>query len=387
MSCMEGYIYKIKNKITDKIYIGSTLDFKKRKQSHLNALQNGNHHSYHLQNSYNKFGKDAFEFFFKKIEVESEEELRKIEERYINFCWASAKLYNVSKKGSGGDLISYHPKYDEIKLKISNGLKKRYENLTEEDFKKISERVSGEKNPNYGKKWTNDQRKHLSEYRKTHPRTYTTKGKKLEDLVGEERASEIKKRLSECAKKKTGSKNPFYGKSHTEETKEKLRKAKLGKKNISCSKKVIFNGIVYESVADCGKKLNIPYGTVAYRARNGIYGFAYVGETEGKQRTASKRWTPTDCENIAKTCDTLKEFFKKSPSACNYARNNGLLDEFKQKYFKELRHKWTIEEILVLCDKYNSYTELRNSDKKIASILSRNKLWRNEVKEFYKNKI
>ncbi len=55
-------IYKITNKKTGKIYIGSTSNFYKRKMEHINNLKSGNDHSRYLQNSWNKYGGDSFEF-------------------------------------------------------------------------------------------------------------------------------------------------------------------------------------------------------------------------------------------------------------------------------------------------------------------------------------
>ncbi|MBP3914668.1 NUMOD3 domain-containing DNA-binding protein [Clostridium sp.] len=46
---------------------------------------------------------------------------------------------------------------------------------------------------------------------------------------------------------RTGANNPFYGKNHTPETKERLRKANLGKKPINM-KKVLIDGMIFESL-------------------------------------------------------------------------------------------------------------------------------------------
>jgi len=57
-----GCIYQIKNTITNDIYIGSALSFKKRKYYHIYDLKNKKHHSSILQNSWNKYGCDVFLF-------------------------------------------------------------------------------------------------------------------------------------------------------------------------------------------------------------------------------------------------------------------------------------------------------------------------------------
>lgn len=49
-------IYKITNKINNKVYIGESMDIKKRWQVHQEDLIRDQHHSYKLQKDYNKYG-------------------------------------------------------------------------------------------------------------------------------------------------------------------------------------------------------------------------------------------------------------------------------------------------------------------------------------------
>jgi group I intron endonuclease len=55
-------IYKITNKINNKVYIGESLDIRRRWKEHLDNLNNNKHHSYKLQNDWNKYGEDNFDF-------------------------------------------------------------------------------------------------------------------------------------------------------------------------------------------------------------------------------------------------------------------------------------------------------------------------------------
>lgn len=59
---MKAYIYCIKNIINNKIYIGSTKNFKLRIWYHFYHLKNNKHHSIHLQRSYDKYGKSNFSY-------------------------------------------------------------------------------------------------------------------------------------------------------------------------------------------------------------------------------------------------------------------------------------------------------------------------------------
>lgn len=86
------------------MYIGSTKSLKSRKYKHFYQLKKGNHHSIHLQNSYNKYGKDKFAFYILErctIDNRKERELY-----YINF--------NKSYKREFGYNI-YEPNEDNFK--------------------------------------------------------------------------------------------------------------------------------------------------------------------------------------------------------------------------------------------------------------------------------
>lgn len=86
-------IYAITNKQNGKKYIGSAVNFATRFSGHKNRLRRGNHHSAHLQNAWNKYGEDCFEFSI--IEgVDRREDLIKVEQKYIDFLNPE---YNVCK--------------------------------------------------------------------------------------------------------------------------------------------------------------------------------------------------------------------------------------------------------------------------------------------------
>ncbi len=57
----ESGVYRITNIRTGRAYVGSAVNISKRLAWHFNELKRGTHHCGHLQNSYNKWGKDAFD--------------------------------------------------------------------------------------------------------------------------------------------------------------------------------------------------------------------------------------------------------------------------------------------------------------------------------------
>lgn len=55
-------IYKIINIVNNKFYVGSAVDFKRRKARHFSELRNKRHSNGRLQNAWNKYGEQAFVF-------------------------------------------------------------------------------------------------------------------------------------------------------------------------------------------------------------------------------------------------------------------------------------------------------------------------------------
>lgn len=157
-----GCVYKIENKITGKVYIGSTNDFYRRKHEHFWELMNKSHHSIKLQSDYDKYGEENFSM--STIE-ECEDSIRlDREQHYIDLYDAANKGYNTSDS-------AYFSKAGFCTMD-----------------------KDGENNPFYGKHHSEETRQKLRE-------TW--------ELTREERS----------------------GFTHSEETKDKIRKTKMGKKN------------------------------------------------------------------------------------------------------------------------------------------------------------
>jgi group I intron endonuclease len=87
----EAAIYSITHIASCKCYVGSTIDPLRRFADHKTALKKGNHIARRLQNSWKKYGQDAF--VFQIIEVCKETERAAREQQYIDdrrpfFNWA-----------------------------------------------------------------------------------------------------------------------------------------------------------------------------------------------------------------------------------------------------------------------------------------------------------
>lgn len=129
-------IYKITNKINGKVYIGQTINYKKRSKAHFSNLFSNKHHNRYLQNAFNKYGRNAFEIEI--LEKCKEEDLDRLELKYI-------AEYNATNEVFGYNLVEGGQKYrfftDDVKKRMSESNKGR--KLTEEHKNKISESNKG----------------------------------------------------------------------------------------------------------------------------------------------------------------------------------------------------------------------------------------------------
>ena len=102
---MLGYIYFITNKINKKQYIGETTNFEKRKSRHLSDLRANKHHSEKLQRAYNKYGEENFEWTYDVYEINSEDELKLLEQKMISYYHTYEDGYNCTRGGDGNSFL------------------------------------------------------------------------------------------------------------------------------------------------------------------------------------------------------------------------------------------------------------------------------------------
>lgn len=76
-------IYKIVNKVNGKYYIGSAVNLNKRKWNHFSELKKQTHHNNKLQNAWNKYNSDAFEFIIVEY-IENLDNLLSTEQKYLD---------------------------------------------------------------------------------------------------------------------------------------------------------------------------------------------------------------------------------------------------------------------------------------------------------------
>ena len=80
--------------------------------------------------------------------------------------------------------------------------------------------------------------------------------------------------MSAIASERLGEKNPFFGKHHSEETKQKVRETKQKNREKNGPiiptnvREVIINGETYISVTEAGRQLNVCAATILHRIKS-----------------------------------------------------------------------------------------------------------------------
>ena len=202
-------IYKIINKINGKYYVGSSeniLGKRGRWFWHRHFLNKNKHPNIHLQNAWNKYGKNVWEWVI--IETTDILHLSSTEQKHLDIC----------KKNPH---ISYNLSYDVERPSLG------YKHTTETK-EKIRIRMMGSNNPMYGLSPTTETRLKISGANKGKNRgnKHYNFGKHLSKEhrmkislggIGMKRSEETKRHISESLK----------GRIFSEEHKQKLRAARL----------------------------------------------------------------------------------------------------------------------------------------------------------------
>jgi group I intron endonuclease len=199
ITAINSGIYMLLNIQNNKFYIGSTINFKRRKSEHFNHLLKQKHKNDYLQNSYNKHGKDNFLFLI--IERCRSSELGKREQYYLDTL---KPHYNLTTSVIG--TIGYS--HTEMAKKQMSAIKKEQYNKGLEVWNK-------------GKMWSEEAKNKISN---------TLKGKY------------------------TGVNHPFFGKTHTEENKKLMVEASYRRKGTHHKGR---NGRVFQIDKDTLEVLNI----------------------------------------------------------------------------------------------------------------------------------
>jgi hypothetical protein len=187
---MTSGIYCIENLTDNKKYIGWATNMKRRFKTHCRELNNNRHKNNYFQNAWNKYGEENFKFWIIE-EYPREKEILKLMEIYFISCydsfWEDGRGYNLTRGGEG-NLGRTFSQETRSRMRIAR---------------------LGEKNPNYGKSMSEEQKKLISNAN-----------------LGKTRSEAARKLMSIA---RSGEKNPLWGKHPSEKTLELMRKVSSGK--------------------------------------------------------------------------------------------------------------------------------------------------------------
>lgn len=249
-----GYIYKIRNKVNEKVYIGlTTSNFDKRYplkgegiervyNYHAGRRKCGVYYNIHLLNSIEKYGFEAFEITKEFDIAYSEEELKEKEKYWISYYKSNDVNYGYNRT-EGGDGVcglsgKNSPGYKGFVVVSPDGeVSKEMTGEEVADYLNVSNGVisdlAKEKTCYIGKY------EHIRYIRVLHLEYYLEERKLYksnEDFKNmcKQMVEEAKNKEEEERKKKSeankGENNPFYGGHHSEESIKKISEAGRNRK-------------------------------------------------------------------------------------------------------------------------------------------------------------
>lgn len=234
---MKYYVYKTTNNENGKIYIGVHKSEDIENDSYIGS-------GYILRKSIERYGKNSFSreilFEFDTSELAFQKEREIVNEEFIK----RDDVYNLVVGGHGGKLTEINPFFgrhhtdetkkilsekralfrhdEETKEKISDSLKKYQESLTPEQKQYNSDRYKGENGTFYGRHHTEESKQLISEANTGRKHTEEAR-KNMSDnsyMKGKHHSEEFKQNLSEKFK---GRKNPWVA-DKVNKNPEKIRK-------------------------------------------------------------------------------------------------------------------------------------------------------------------
>lgn len=233
------------------VYVGSTSDLLKRIKRHYRDLSKNRHHNHPLQLLYDNGERFSLKFF----RCESRESAFTFEQMLITKHEEEGNLLNVGRHSKGGDNLTRHHEREQIIEQRTESQRLMLDEMTV-DERKAKYGRNGGANGMYGRTHTTEVRLASSIL---HTGNTYRKGIKASD--------ETKAKISEIASQRIGEKNPFFGKTHSEETRQRLANANKGKLPVNTNQ-IEIDGIVYKSQAEAARQLGVCVATITHRLKS-----------------------------------------------------------------------------------------------------------------------
>ena len=217
---MKNVIYKIRNVVNNKFYVGSTVDSRKRFWAHRKALRLGTHDCVYLQRAWNKYGEDCFKFEIVE-QLNSKEDLYPAEQKWLDEHFGKDYCYNVAAHADS-PMRDASP---EIRAKLAaktkawlerDGHPRQGYKCTPEEIALSAERRkgkhAGEDHYRYGKTVSEEVRKKIGD---------TQRG--VKKPAGRKVSAEGMAKIRAAAE--AGHYSHWKGRAHTDESRDKMGRA------------------------------------------------------------------------------------------------------------------------------------------------------------------
>jgi len=256
-------IYEIKNMINGKSYIGQ------HSSKELGSYWGSGKL---IKMAIEKYGIENFERIILE-RCSNKEELNEREKYWIKEKDSINIGYNLTEGGTGGDTSMFIEYSKEWKDGQRTRTKQYWESLSESELVVRSEKVSGKNNGMFGKTgyWKDKNiPKEVIQRQLESRRSYECEenpnwkggASKKKCKCGKKIASSSET-CSSC-RDRSSEKNPFYNKTHTDETRKTLSEKRMGKKPQNIKKIFIF-GNIYNGLTEASTKTGIKGTTIWHR--------------------------------------------------------------------------------------------------------------------------
>jgi len=233
-------VYKILNLKNGKYYIGSTKQYSIRVKQHINKLNKNKHTNIKLQRAWNKYNSENFEF----IILEKCDNYKEREDYYLSLVDVYNDTYNICEDSKCTWYLEKHPNKEKIKKYIIQSRNDYLKTLSKKDREKI-----------YGRKGENH---------------HNYKGGIISNCIDcNEEIYYKSKRCRKCYIKNNSGNQKGITQSKKTIKKRSDKMKQLYKQGYNPVGKIVeINGIIYKSVLQASKQLEIPYTTLTRRLKS-----------------------------------------------------------------------------------------------------------------------
>lgn len=237
--CKPVFIYRYTNLINGKVYIGSTVNIKKRQRQHKEASESTipRMERIYFYQATRKYGWNNFKF-----EIIEENVCIIIRNERENY-WIKHHNSLDRKFGYNSCLADKREPSDEVRAKMS--ATKKGKKKSDETRAKMSASHQGKKHPGYGKKLSEETKARMSAAKKGKKKSDETKAKMSLAQKGKVVSDETRAKMSDAKKgttlsdeRKANISQKLTGIKRSDETRANISKSKKGEKHPMYGKKL-----------------------------------------------------------------------------------------------------------------------------------------------------